>query len=189
MKFLHFFADILEALWGNLKCILFFSVIPWCSPFSFRALLNTEPFYPNYVLDTKSGVIKKDRNSRTKTIKSKIDSLWNHVRQKRKDFESQPDTGLLPKTASRHIHRFVNYFLKGFIGTLIILLVLPITMVLVSTGSFFLAMTSPIFVWIGSALFHFLCFLFFDIEGDSPIIAVGKSRMIRAFIKREKMNI
>ena len=62
MKFLHFFADILEALWGNLKCILFFSVIPWCSPFSFRALLNTEPFYPDYVLDTKSGVIKKDRN-------------------------------------------------------------------------------------------------------------------------------
>ena len=62
-------------------------------------------------------------------------------------------------------------------------------MVLVSTGSIFLAMTSPIYVWIGSALFHFLCFLFFDIEGDSPIIAVGKSRMIRAFIKREKMNI
>ena len=127
--------------------------------------------------------------SRTKTIKSKIDSLWNHVRQKRKDFESQPDTGLLPKTASRHIHRIVNYFLKGFIGTLIILLVLPITMVLVSTGSLFLAMASPIFVWIGSALFHFLCFLFFDIEGDSPIIAVGKSQIIRVFIKTEKMNM
>ena len=62
-------------------------------------------------------------------------------------------------------------------------------MVLVSTGSIFLAMTSPIYVWIGSALFHFLCFLFFDIEGDSPIIAVGKSRFIRVFIKTEKMNM
>ena len=51
-------------------------------------------------------------------------------------------------------------------------------MVLVSTGSIFLAMTSPIYVWIGSALFHFLCFLFFDIEGDSPIIAVGKSTTV-----------
>ena len=51
-------------------------------------------------------------------------------------------------------------------------------MVLVSTGSIFLAMTSPIYVWIGSALFHFLCFLFFDIEGDSPIIAVGMSTTV-----------
>ena len=61
-------------------------------------------------------MIKKDRNSRTKTVKSRIEDLWNHVRQKRKDFEAKPDTGLLPKNVTRHIHRFVNYILKGFIG-------------------------------------------------------------------------
>ena len=45
-------------------------------------------------------------------------------------------------------------------------------MVFVSTLSIVLAVTSPIYVWGGSAMFHFLCFLFFDIEGEIPAIAI-----------------
>ena len=144
-------------------------MIPWCSPLSLRALIYSEPFYPDYILDNKSGVIKKDRNSRTKTVRSRIDDLWTHVQERRKDFESKPDTGLLPKSVTRHIHKFVNYVVKGFIGTIIILLTLPMAMAISSTLSIFLALMSPAFVWIGSALFHLICFLFFDIEGNDPI--------------------
>ena len=163
-----------------------FSVIPWCSPLSLRALIYSEPFYPDYILDNKSGVIKKDRNSRTKTVRSRIDDLWTHVQERRKDFESKPDTGLLPKSVTRHIHKFVNYVVKGFIGTIIILLTLPMAMAISSTLSIFLALMSPAFVWIGSALFHLICFLFFDIEGNDPI---GKKNIFHVSVLPTFNNI
>ena len=87
-------------------------MIPWCSALSLRALFYTEPFYPNYVLDQKTGILQKDRRSETWTVISRIDSLWNHISQKRKDFESKPDTGLMSKDVVRVIHKFVQYVLK-----------------------------------------------------------------------------
>ena len=87
-------------------------MIPWCSALSLRALFYTEPFYPNYVLDQKTGILQKDRRSETWTVISRIDSLWNHISQKRKDFESKPDTGLMSKDVVRVVHKFVQYVLK-----------------------------------------------------------------------------
>ena len=87
--------------------------IPWCSSLSFRALFYSDPFYPNYILDQKTGLLKKDRNSRTHTVLSRIQTLWRHISESRKSFESKPDTGLISKDVTRHIHRFVNYVIKG----------------------------------------------------------------------------
>ena len=87
-------------------------MIPWCSGLSLRALFYTEPFFPNYVLDKKTGILQKDRRSETWTVLSRIDSLWNHISQKRKDFESKPDTGLISKDVVRVVHKFVQYVLK-----------------------------------------------------------------------------
>ena len=147
------------------NALFFFGIVlPWCTPFSLRALLYSEPFYPQYILDRKTGVIKKDRKSKTHTVLSRINVLWSHIAQARKDFESKPDTGLLSKDISRHFHRFVNYILKGACGTALILLCLPPIMILVSLGSIFLALWTPLLIWGGSAFIHALAFFFYDIE-------------------------
>ena len=164
-RWLNFFMRTNSWFWNT----LFFLgiVVPWCTPFSLRALLYSEPFYPQYILDTKTGIIKKDRRSKTHTVMSRIHVLWNHIAQARKDFESKPDTGLLSKDISRHFHRFVNYILKGCGGTALIVLCFPMIMILVSLLSLFLAFWSPVIVWAGSALIHVLGFLFYDFETDS----------------------
>jgi hypothetical protein len=169
-RWLNFFMRTNAIFWNTL--FFFAIVIPWCTPFSLRALGYIEPFYPQWILDTKNGTIKKDRNSKTQTIMSRINSLWNHVRESRKKFESKPDTGLLSKSLTRQIHRFVNYFLKGFFGTAFIVTCLPLSMFLISTLSLVLALTAPIYIWVGSAIIHFLAFLFCDFEGDSKMAAV-----------------
>ena len=63
-------------------------------------------------MDQKTGILQKDRRSETWTVISRIDSLWNHISQKRKDFESKPDTGLMSKDVVRVVHKFVQYVLK-----------------------------------------------------------------------------
>ena len=161
-RWINFFLRTNAWFWNAL--FFFGVVLPWCTPFSLRALFYAEPFYPQYVLDPKTGVIRKDRASKTKTVRSRINDLWSHIAQSRKDFESKPDTGLLSKDISRHFHRFVNYILKGCCGTALILLCYPVLMILCSFGSLFLAVWTPIFIWVGSAFIHVLGFLFFDFE-------------------------
>merc|ERR1712018_883796 len=104
---------------------------------SLRALFYTEPFYPDFILGSKTGILKPDRASKTHTVISRIDTLWKHIEQKRKDFESKPDTGILSKDISRHFHRFKNNFLKGVGGTALIILCLPAAMAIVSALSIF----------------------------------------------------
>ncbi len=150
------------------NCLFLLSVvIPWCSPLSFRALFYTEPFYPQHVLNKLDGTIVISRESETQTVISRLTSLWNHIREKRKEFENTPDTGLLSKSMTRHFHRFVHYVLKGLFGSLFIVIALPLLMAFVSTFSIILALLSPIYIWIGSAIVHLVGFLFYDFESRS----------------------
>ena len=163
-RWLNFIQRTNAFFWNYLFIVTI--VIPWCSGLSLRALWYTHPFYPEYVLDRKTGVIRRDRNSKTHTVLSRITTLWTHIAESRKDFETKPDTGLISKDITRHIHKFVNYVIKGFGGTALILAFLPISMVLVSSFSLCLALLSPIYIWVGSAALHFLAFLFCDFEGQ-----------------------
>lgn len=169
-RWCNFFYRTSAIFWNTL--FFFGVVVPWCTPLSLRALIYEQPFYPQYILDAKTGVIKKDRASKTHTIMSRISILWSHIRQERKDFESRPDTGLLSKSMSRHFHRFVNYVLKGFFGTTLIVTVLPVAMIVVSITSIFMALTAPIYIWIGSLIVHLLAFFFYDFETPSLLTAV-----------------
>ena len=63
---------------------------------------------------------------------------------------------------------FHSFYFQGAIGTLLILLLFPISMLFVSCLSLFLAILSPPFIWILSAFGHFAVCLFFDFEGQVP---------------------
>jgi hypothetical protein len=79
---------------------------------------------------------------------------------------------------SRHINVFVNYVLKGALGTLACLVVLPATFVLCSTLSVLMALTAFLWVPMGSALIHLVFLLFYDFDGISAFNAVLWSAIV-----------
>ena len=171
-------------------------IIPFVSPVSLRALFSLAVYYPDKGMSPgksrvsqsfsliendnfhftelcgKSGRLKPNLNSRVNTVTSRLSSLWTHVQQARSSFEAAPDTGLLPKTISRFFNRFVNYLLKGFVGTLFILLVFPITMLFLSLASLAAAVTAPVWVVAGSVLVHLFCVFILDFDGPSHFGAI-----------------
>ncbi|CAF4591237.1 unnamed protein product, partial [Rotaria sp. Silwood2] len=119
-------------------------VIPFASPVSFRALLSPRPFRPDYKFNRDDLKLHEDPSSKTETFISRLAALWNHVRQSRQKFERAPDRA------------------KGFVGTVAICTVYPVSCVLLSTGSFILGALSPIWMPILTLLFHIVQILVYD---------------------------
>ncbi|CAF4692902.1 unnamed protein product, partial [Rotaria sp. Silwood2] len=88
--------------------------------------------------------LHEDPSSKTETFISRLAALWNHVRQSRQKFERAPDRA------------------KGFVGTVAICTVYPVSCVLLSTGSFILGALSPIWMPILTLLFHIVQILVYD---------------------------
>ncbi|CAF0762309.1 unnamed protein product [Rotaria sp. Silwood1] len=137
-------------------------VIPFASPVSFRALLSPRPFRPNYELNRNDLKLHEDPHSKTQTFISRLVALWNHVRHSRQKFEQTPDRGFLGKNIQRIFNRFWNYVAKGFIGTVAICAIYPVSCIILSTGSFILGVLSPIWMPILTLLFHILQILIYD---------------------------
>ena len=169
-RWTNFFFRTWSWLWNTI--FLLGVVVPWCSALSFRALIYKEPFYVEYELNPRNGSLQKKQNSRTETVLSRFKALWSHIRQSRKAFETQPDTGLLPRTVIRHFNRFVNYVIKGFFGSSFILLVLPVAIVSVSLTSLLLAATAPLWLVGASIVGHIFAAFTCDFDGTSYLGAV-----------------
>eukprot|EP00092_Neocalanus_flemingeri_P037052 GFUD01040338.1.p1 GENE.GFUD01040338.1~~GFUD01040338.1.p1 ORF type:complete len:1135 (+),score=193.14 GFUD01040338.1:117-3521(+) len=140
--------NLFHGVWSCIWNFIFWFgiVVPFCSGLSFRSLFCLEEFYPDYKLSQKNGALYKDPESRTETLASRLKILWKHVADKRKEFEAMPDRGLLGKSVSRHINRFNNYFLKGFFGSLMIILFFPICCLAVSSLSIMFALIGPFLI-------------------------------------------
>ena len=132
-------------------------------------------------LCVKSGRLKQNLSHKVNTVASRLSSVWTHVRQARNSFEAAPDTGLLPKTISRIINRFVNYFLKGFVGTAFIILVFPTSMLLIIFFSLAVAVTAPVWVVAGSVLIHVISAVILDFDGPSRFGAILWNLLINIF--------
>ena len=160
----------------TLNFLFFFSVVlPWCSPFSLRALLCPHPFLPDYEVSQLNGSLHQKPSSLTQTLASRLRNLWRHISKSRTDFEAKPDRGLLGKSVLRHFNRFVNYIIKGVLGSLLISLVFPLLCLLVTYCSLFLALLGPALVPACSGLVHLLSALFYDIETRRPVVAAVPS--------------
>lgn len=74
--------------------------------------------------------------------------------------------GFIGKGMTRHLNRVWNYFIKGFLGTLLILFVFPIVCISISFASIFLAIASPIWIPCITTILHLYMMLVYDL--DSP---------------------
>lgn len=141
-------------------------VVPYCSPLGFRALFSIKPFMPDLELSQINGTLFPRKTSVTQTMASRLIELWRHISKSRTHFETEPDTGFIGKGLTRHLNRIWNYFIKGFLGTLLILFIFPLLCISVSFTSIFFALTA--FLWIPcvTIILHLYMMLIYDM--DSP---------------------
>lgn len=155
--------------WAWNAMFLFGVVIPWCSPFSLRALFSIRPFMPDLELNQLDGTLYPRKSSLTHTLCSRLIALWRHISKSRTEFESRPDTGFIGKGFSRHLNRTWNYVVKGALGTLLLLLAFPSVCLLSSGLSLIIAILAPFWMPLSTLFFH-LCMMFaYDFDSPSPI--------------------
>lgn len=80
--------------------------------------------------------------------------------------------GFFSKGVTRLLNRFWNYFVKGFLGTLVILFVFPLLCLVASSLSFCLALTAPLWVPFFAILLHLYMILIYDL--DCPDLAQNR---------------
>ncbi len=142
---------------------IFCLVIPFTSSFSYRALFTVQPYYRQRRVNQDTGIIEFDTDRKKKlTLIHRLRAIWKHVRKSRAKFEETPDKGLLGKGVTRSFNVIWNYFFKGFIGTLLLLLVFPILCLLISTVSFVLGLLVPFWYPFFSLLHHLTFILIYD---------------------------
>ncbi|XP_057659864.1 uncharacterized protein LOC130896097 isoform X1 [Diorhabda carinulata] len=149
------------------NAMFFFGVVlPWCSPVGLRALFCLEPFMADLELSQINGTLFPRKSSLTPTLMSRLLNLWRHISKSRTHFETKPDTGFIGKGLTRHLNRIWNYFIKGLFGTLLIVLVFPVVCFLVTFASFFVAVTSVVWMPCLTLVVQITNCLIYDL--DSP---------------------
>ncbi|KAH8278955.1 hypothetical protein KR018_011774 [Drosophila ironensis] len=159
-------------------------LVPWCSPLGLRALCSVKPFMPDLELSQINGTLFPRKTSITQTMASRLIELWRHISKSRTHFETEPDTGNIffawPKAISygflcvltgfigkgltRNLNRTWNYFVKGFLGTVIILFAFPLICLATSFLSIGLAITAPLWIPVFVLLLHIYMILVYDLD-------------------------
>lgn len=162
--------NLIQRFWcwtWNMMFLLGF-VVPWDSPLGLRALLCVKPFMPELELSQVNGTLFPRKTSVTQTLASRLIELWRHISKARTRFETEPDTGFIGKGLTRAINRVWNYFIKGFLGTVVIAFLFPLLCIAVSAGSVTLAVTAPLWMPFIVVGVHLYMMLVCDLDCPDP---------------------
>ncbi len=140
-------------------------VVPFVSPVSFAAVYRLSSFPAGYRLNYYNGELLPS-SRKIETVYTLIQSLQQHIRERRAAFEERPDTMLLSKALGRFFNQFHLYFLLGFFGHAFLVLLMPLGCILLSTLSLLLALTAIVWVPIVCAIFYFIVIIFYDYHGQ-----------------------
>jgi hypothetical protein len=119
-----------------------------------HALLGCSSYRLGRSVDERGHLVPSGQEIRPFVLR--IAKIWSSVSKSRRDFEGRPDTGFLGKNFTRIFNVFWNYCLKGFIGTLILLVAQPILTIANLLVTIALVLTSVVYIPIAS--FAVLCF-------------------------------
>lgn len=157
------------------NAMFYFAVcLPFGSRIGLRALVSPTVFYPEYEVNTKTGVLHPDPGSKTHSFVSRLRALWRHVHKSRAKFESTSDTGFLSKGITRHYNRFWNYIVKGFCGSVLLVLINPVVCIAASVLGLIVGFTSPLWMPIVVTLYYLVCVFIYDF--DSPYKYISRRR-------------
>eukprot|EP01103_Thecamoeba_quadrilineata_P021507 TRINITY_DN9900_c0_g1_i1.p1 TRINITY_DN9900_c0_g1~~TRINITY_DN9900_c0_g1_i1.p1 ORF type:complete len:1208 (+),score=273.78 TRINITY_DN9900_c0_g1_i1:52-3675(+) len=141
----------------------------------FLSLVLPSRFYPKKRVDTKTGQIGIDKSYHRETFAGRLKSVWDNVRRSREDFENAPDTGFLGKNITRVYNVFWNYVVKGFLGSLILCVTLPLWHSSVILFCSLMALLSVLWgplVCVGTYLFQVFVYDFYGGRGPVPLFAL-----------------
>ncbi|XP_055636132.1 uncharacterized protein LOC129775415 isoform X2 [Toxorhynchites rutilus septentrionalis] len=139
-------------------------IVPWCSPLGLRALFCVKPFMADLELSQVNGTLFPRKTSITPTMCSRLVELWRHISKARTHFETEPDTGFVGKGMTRHLNRLYNYFIKGFLGSLLILILFPLLCISVSISSIAFAIAAPLWMPFITVTLHMYMMLVYDLD-------------------------
>ena len=139
-------------------------IVPWDSSLGLRALFCLKPFMSDLELSQVNGTLFPRKTSITPTMTSRLVELWRNISKARTHFETEPDTGFIGKGMTRHLNRVYNYFVKGFLGSLIILILFPVLCISVSCTSIFFAITAPLWMPFITVTLHLYMMLIYDLD-------------------------
>ncbi|XP_039440636.1 uncharacterized protein LOC120421483 isoform X2 [Culex pipiens pallens] len=139
-------------------------IVPWCSPLGLRALFCVKPFMADLELSQVNGTLFPRKTSITQTMCSRLVELWRHISKARTHFETEPDTGFVGKGMTRHLNRLYNYFIKGFLGSLLILILFPLVCISISVSSIAFAIAAPLWMPFITVTLHLYMMLVYDLD-------------------------
>ncbi|KAK3789575.1 hypothetical protein RRG08_016254 [Elysia crispata] len=171
--------NFLQRAWANTWNVIYLLgiLVPLCSSLGLRALFWPTAFIPDLELSQTDGSFYPRQSSRTHTLVSRLRALWANVASSRAAFEAAPDTGFLGKSMTRHFNRLWNYVLKGAVGSVITVLVMPVACIVTSSLSLLGAVLAPLWVPAVTLIAHVFFFLVWDL--DCP--RSGKNRLTLLF--------
>ncbi|XP_055603337.1 uncharacterized protein LOC129751698 isoform X2 [Uranotaenia lowii] len=139
-------------------------IVPWCSSLGLRALFCVKPFMGDLELSQVNGTLFPRKTSITQTMCSRLVELWRHISKARTHFETEPDTGFVGKGMTRHLNRLYNYFIKGFLGSFLILTLFPLLCISVSLCSIAFAIAAPLWMPFITVTLHLYMMLVYDLD-------------------------
>jgi hypothetical protein len=138
----------------------------WSGPLGLRALFGRSQFSPSLQLDARRGTLVPSTQM-VPTFRSRLRTIWRDIQKSRRTFEAKPDTGIIGKAFSRWINRAWNYIIKGFLGTLLVLVGQPILTFLNLSLVLLLTLTSVAWAPLGSIGVMALNIVLYDTESTS----------------------
>ena len=157
--------DVGKPLWRfRYAILLFWSTLKWCvggschfllsGPLSMRALLSENPYYAI----SRPSV---DPSTRTSTLRSRLKAMFDSLTDRKRRFESEPDTGIIPKTVSRFLLS-IQIFVEGCVKATSIVFFMSCGVILSSVVCLLWLSGSPVFALLWTAVVLTFQLLFVD---------------------------
>jgi len=142
----------------------------WHGPIGLRALFSLAPFYPVYKVCRKSGLLKPNKHVERLPLVELLRRLGQSASRSIAAFEALPDSGLLGKNISRVFNRIWNYGIVLGLGSLMLVLGMPLLVAVNVVVSSFMIATSIVTVPVVSMLKYYYNMYIYDTE--APIAPV-----------------
>ena len=135
-------------------------------PFSLSGLFLCYEHATEYSIDVNTGNIYVTR--RGKTLVTRLVSLWKSIEERRREFESRPDTGFLSKNVTRVLNWCYYNIVWGVLGSIAFSFVFIIICSFVITLGLVLTVTLPIWFLVLRVFLLLVRWLFYDWEYKDP---------------------
>ena len=135
-------------------------------PFSLSALFLWYEHATEYSVDVHTGNIYV--TGRGRTLVTRLVYLWRSIGEKRREFETKPDTGFLPKNVTRVLNWCYYNVIWGVLGSIALVFFFIIICSFVITLGLVLALTLPIWFLALPIFLVSIRWLFYDWEYIDP---------------------